>query len=649
MLENTKLHELIDEEKNSGIRITYKGRTPPWQIVRKVKPRAQNIIKYLSVGSESNQTANMIIEGENLQAMVSLYKYRGQVNLIIADPPYNTGNDFRYNDKWDEDPNDPDLGDLVPKDDGSRHTKWLRFMTPRVWMMKEMLKPNGVLAVCIDQRELFRLGMLLDEIFGEENRIAIINWQKSYSPKNDSTHVSTATEYVLVYAKNAENAKTALTPRDDDMNSKYKNPDNDPDGLWTGGDPVASTPAERDRYAIQSPFTGALHYPGTGAWRYPKRKMKEWLEQWGSKYTEKDLGDGRPKALILKNGITPDIPVNPNLANNPVIDHYNLLHNETIKSAREKAQHIKSNEVWPSLIFLRDGDGRPRIKRHLNKVKRGKVPLTYWANEDYDNPIYLGSQSWDHEESGHSQAGINELDAVVGKGHGFQTVKPLKLISKIIQLWCPPDGIVLDPFAGSGTTGHAVLMLNKIVQDTNRRFILIEQGREERGDPYARTLTAERIKRVITGEWDKGLVEPLHSGFRFITLTKKVDATAVLALEREEMIDLLLVSHWEQQDRGGFHLKRLEPGSHRYLFATNNRNEGYFLVWDGPNTAPILDRSTFHVIASEAKEAGLQKRFHVYARLWSYQGPNIEFYQIPDRLLAHLGYNETIDAYNVED
>jgi adenine-specific DNA-methyltransferase len=401
------------------------------------------------------------------------------------------------------------------------------------------------------------------------------------------------------------------------MNSKYKNPDNDPNGLWDGDNPVASTPAKRDRYAIQSPFTGALHYPGTGAWRFPKRKMKEWLEEWGSEYVEKNIGDGRPRALILKNGIIPEIPEQANLENDPVVTHYSLLQDKHIIDSRKKAKEIRSNKVWPNLIFLRDGDGRPRIKRHLNNVKRGKVPLSYWANEDYDNPFYLGTQSWDYTESGHSQSGINELNAIMGKGHNFQTVKPINLISKIIQLWCPPDGIVLDPFAGSGTTGHAVLLTNKIAE-TNRRFILIEQGREERGDPYARTLTAERIQRAITGEWSKGPFEPLPGGFRFIHLTKKVDACAVLALEKEEMLDLLLVSHWEQLDRGASHLQRFEPGSFNYLFASNSRNEGYFLVWEGPNGEPILDRETFHKIASEAKEAGLQRRFHVYARLWSY-------------------------------
>ncbi len=174
-----------DADEAGGLRLQYEGQTPPWRIIRRVQPRRQKIETKLSWGSEEDQASNAIIEGENLQAMVSLYKYRGQVDLVLTDPPYNTGSDFRYNDKWDEDPNDPDLGALVPAEDGSRHSKWLRFIAPRLWMMREMLRPNGVLAICIDHRELFRLGMLLDEMFGEANRIGIINWQKSYAPRND--------------------------------------------------------------------------------------------------------------------------------------------------------------------------------------------------------------------------------------------------------------------------------------------------------------------------------------------------------------------------------------------------------------------------------------------------------------------------------
>lgn len=118
---------LADAGKN-GIVMSYTGRAAPWQIIRQVKPKLHRIIKKVSFGEETAQSENEIWDGENLSAMVTLYKYRGQVDLVVTDPPYNTGEDFRYNDKWDKDPNDPDLGDVVPKDDGSKHSPAL---TPR--------------------------------------------------------------------------------------------------------------------------------------------------------------------------------------------------------------------------------------------------------------------------------------------------------------------------------------------------------------------------------------------------------------------------------------------------------------------------------------------------------------------------------------
>lgn len=135
---------------------------------------------------------------------------------------------------------------------------------------------------------------------------------------------------------------------------------------------------------------------------------------------------------------------------------------------------------WPKVYFGVSGEGRPQHKRYLEDVKKGIVPMTYWADDDHDFPEALGTVSWEHDQSGHSQRGANELTAIVGKQHGFKTVKPLRLFQKIIQIWCPPDGLVVDPFAGSGTTGHAVLALNETTGGT-RRFILIEQGARTRG------------------------------------------------------------------------------------------------------------------------------------------------------------------------
>jgi len=655
-----KLLEHRDAEEGGGIRITYKGQRPPWQIVRKIKPRRQKIDSKLCVGSEEEQSCNLIVEGENLQAMVALYKYRGQVDLILADPPYNTGQDFRYNDRWDEDPNDPDLGKLVPADDGSRHSKWLRFMTPRLWMMKEMLRPGGILAICIDHRELFRLGMLLDQIF-DGDQIGIINWQKAFSPKNDSTHLSTATEYVLVYAKGIEKSNTALLPRDQKSDRFFSNPDNDPEGDWAGKDPVAREFRKNTVFGIQSPFTGMLHYPeveyrfdgkipeAAKHWRLngmTKKQIKGCLDEWGTPYKEMDLGDGRGAALVLT-------------GSSIALKGYNPDKDPVVERAKKRARKRLAQGAWPQMYFRDDrgggtGIGRPRMKNHLKEIRRGKIALTYWADEDYDTPIVLGAQSWNHPESGHSKAGIDELDAIVGKGHGFQTVKPLKLFKKIIHLWCPPHGIVLDPFAGSGTTAHALLEMNKQL-GAERRFILIEQGRPEKGDPYARTLTYQRVKRAITGQRPEAngklmqAAEPFGGGFRFTQLTKAVDAKAVLALEREEMLDLLLTSHWDQNERSASYLRRLPAGMHSHLFAVNGRGEGYFLVWSGPEKPSVLDRAAFRGIAEEAKAAGLKSPYHVYARICTYSGPNIEFYQIPNRILEKLGFNEATEPFSTEE
>jgi adenine-specific DNA-methyltransferase len=172
----------------SGILIEFPGKLAVRSILGKLRPRVQRRLPQLCYGEDEDQARNLVVEGDNLQVMASLYRYRGQIDLVLADPPYNTGKDFRYNDRWDVDPNDPNPGDIVTTEDGGRHSKWMRFMAPRLEMMKAMLKPGGVCAVCVDERELFRLGMMMDEVFREINRIAIINWQKTYSAKNDSGH-----------------------------------------------------------------------------------------------------------------------------------------------------------------------------------------------------------------------------------------------------------------------------------------------------------------------------------------------------------------------------------------------------------------------------------------------------------------------------
>jgi adenine-specific DNA-methyltransferase len=652
MLDREDLIKLVKSLTSGGVVLNFHGKRIAQEIDKKVRPRQTRILEKLSVGTPEEQRRNLIIEGENLQAMVTLYKERGQIDLILTDPPYNTGQYFRYNDKWDTDPNDPELGQLVKLEDGSRHTKWMKAMLPRLNMMRAMLKPSGVLAICIDDNELFHLGMMLDEIFGEENRIAIINWQKSYAPKNDSKHVSTATEYVLVYAKDKDLVRTGLEDRTAEMNAKYKNPDNDPQGLWRSDNASVATPSEKDRYGIQSPFTGEIHYPGSRAWTHPKKSIRKWLEDWGSTYTEVDLKDGRPKALLIQDSPKPDFELieRQNLDNYPIIKDIRIANSHIIQQARVKAENVLVNAPWPILYFTDGGYGRPAIKRYLQHVKKGKVPLTYWAKDEYDEVLELGSQSWDHEDSGHSQSGINELDAIVGKGHGFDTVKPMKLFKKIIQLWCPPEGLILDPYAGSGTTAHAVLELN-YETGSNRRFILVEQGSPEKGDKYARSLTQERVRRVITGERpsSNGLAvsaQPLGGGYQFRMLTAKIDSKTVLNMRKDELIDVVITSHWDTSRRNSYGLIRIKDETYRYLVGCNDQNEGYFLIWNGEDKVGQLDAESYITIMQEGKKAGLKQPYHVYARYEILRSKNIIFYKIPDKILAHLGLNENSDPFN---
>jgi adenine-specific DNA-methyltransferase len=631
-----KMLEQHDEALRStgkdGIVMSYTGRTAPWQIIRQVKPKLSSIIKKASYGVEGDQCKNEIWDGENLSTMVTLYKYRGAIDLILTDPPYNTGEDFRYNDKWDKDPNDPALGDLVPKDDGSRHSKWLRFMTPRLWMMREMLRPGGVIAICIDHRELFRLGMLMDEIFHEENRLALINWQKT-TPKNQSTHVSITTEYVLVYAKSAAVAKTGETSRSALAEARFHNPDNDVISDWKRGDLTGKGRSKTADYAVQSPFTGVFCNPGDRHWANKRSQMKAWLEEWEVKYEDFDLKDGRGIALALKGWGA--------AKTKEKRDH-------VLARARKAAMKRWEAGNWPYLYWGLDAHQKPVCKQRRALIKQGAVPTSFWVDED-EGPLKLDDVSWLRHMSGRSRDGVEELDSVVGKGHNFDTVKPLKLFKKLLQIWCRPDGIVLDPFAGSGTTGHAVLELNK---DTgaDRRFILIEQGNAENGDHYANSLTAQRVRNVLSGRWASGKREPITGGFRFLELKReKIDADAVNALAREEMIDLLLTSYWDKSERAKSYLTRLPIGEHKYMFAVNPKNEGFFLVWQASDKPSLLNREAFRAIVDEASKAKLEPRYHVYATTATYTGSTVEFYKIPDRVLEHIGFNARLDAYHNEE
>lgn len=630
------LEQMVRSLTSAGVALSFFGKRSIMEIARRVRPRVTRREPRLNVGDLDAQACNLLVEGENLQAMVTLYKYRGQVDLILTDPPYNTGQNFRYNDRWDNDPNDPDLGTIVAKEDGSRHTKWIKALMPRLQMMKAMLKPSGVIAVCIDDNELFHLGMMMDEVFGENNRLAILNWQKT-TVKNNSKHVSQTTEYVLIYAKDKKLSRTGLFDRSEKANARFGNPDEDPRKEWKQGD-LTGTGADSHQtalYAIQSPFDGELHYPGENrCWAFEKRRMRAWLAEWGPQYVERDLKDGRTKALVIKGAPLPGEP-----AFTP--------DNAALCNARSLAEAKLAEGAWPRLYFGMKGSAKPMAKVYLSEIKAGVVPTTFWVDEA-EEPLELGSVSWSSAETGRSREGLEELDEIVGPGHGFTTVKPLQLMKKIIQIWCPTNGIVLDPYAGSGTAGHAVIALNDET-DAQRRFILIEQGAPENGDKYARTLTWRRLHNAITGERPGGRhATALHGGFEYRLLTKTIDAKTVLSMQRDELIDIVLTSHWETQRRSAPNLRRFGSDDYQYLIGTDEVGEGYFLIWDGVGPAGTLSLESYKTVALEAKRAGIPTPYHVYARYETFQSPNVRFWKIPDRILTHLGLDEN-DEYNLPD
>ncbi len=198
----------------------------------------------LSVGDAMD--GNLLIEGDNLHALKALLPYyAGKVKCIYIDPPYNTGNEgWVYNDAV----NAPETkawladtlsGQAVRVDDLSRHDKWLCMMYPRLVLLYQMLREDGAIFVSIDDNEVQALRYVLDEIFGAQNFIATVIWQKMDSPKNMARHLSEDHDYVVIYAKRGAEWRPNKLPRTEAMTARYQNPDNDPRGPWLLSDLAA--------------------------------------------------------------------------------------------------------------------------------------------------------------------------------------------------------------------------------------------------------------------------------------------------------------------------------------------------------------------------------------------------------------------------
>ena len=391
--------------------------------------------------SEVSGGDNLLVQGDNLLALKALLPhYAGQVKCIYIDPPYNTGNEgWVYNDNVNSPEMKAWLGKVVggESEDLSRHDKWLCMMYPRLVLLREMLREDGSIWMSIDDNEVHHARNVMDEIFGSENFIVEIIWEKSYAAKSSAKYVSDRHEYILAYAKNKNKWNRNLLPRTEQQDQLYKNPDNDPRGDWRPNNLAARNYYSKGTYSITTPGGRVISGPPKGSyWRLSEERLWEFH------------ADGR---------------------------------------------------IW----WGEEGNNVPAPKIYLTEVKQGLVPESIWFFKDV----------------GHSQEGKKEIIKLLPEAEDvFTTPKPSRLIQQVIQIATVQDDLVMDSFAGSGTTGHAVLQMNK-EDGGSRRFILVEMD-----ENISKNITAERLKRVSQGyEWkdqkgNKKKEEGLGGGFRFCAL-----------------------------------------------------------------------------------------------------------------------------------
>lgn len=385
---------------------------------------------------------NFIIHGDNLLALKALLPtYAGKVKCIYIDPPYNTGNEgWVYNDNVNHPMVKEWLGEVVNKEDLTRHDRWLCMMTPRLKLLRELLRDDGVIFVSIDDNEQHHLRMLMDDVFGDINYVETFIWKSRLGKGATAQETAKLHEYILCYAKNSQlyHFKTDKRISSKDAKERLRQ--------WGQGDSREDRPTMY--YPIHSEEFGEV-YPkkpdGTdGRWRMSKDKLEKLIEQ-GLVTFEKQK-DGRIEAY------------------------------RSILSGQE------TNTAYSSILD-------PEI---VKTTAHGSVELKeIFSKQPFDYP------------------------------------KPSSLIKELVSLntFNDKDAIILDSFAGSGTTAHAVLALNK-EDGGNRKFVLVEM------EDYADNITAERVRRVIKGiksAKDENLKKGLGGTFSYFELGKAVEMESILS------------------------------------------------------------------------------------------------------------------------
>lgn len=544
-------------------------------------PRVLQPVPKLSV--QPADDGNRIIEGDNLQVMVSLRsQYRGAINVAYMDPPYNTGkNDFRYSDRRFQDPNaDCEDAVYVRNEDGGRHTKWLNYMGPRLWLTYELLADDGVCFVSINDIELFRLGLLMDEIFGESNRLGILVWKQAID--NNPTRIATEHEYVLCYAKDIDRVPT----------------------IWSGENDV------REWLLSTYDELKAKHSRLKDLQRAYREAIAAHMRQYDRELKEKgetelvNLGRAKRYKLVDQRGpyAAEDNTHNPR----PGGYVYDVKHPTTGKTCKKPANGYRFPEDrFKELLAegrIEFGDDHTQLFKIKKYVREMSGPLRSVFAKD-------------------ARVGTKRLQQLVPEAaERFAHPKPVELIEYLLSFGGDADALVLDPFAGSGTTGEAVLRLNAS-DNGRRRFILIEEGMP--ADRYCRTLTAPRIKAAIKAEGYK-------TGFRFEETGRQLNRDAILELERETISNLIVQTDVTGAGRG------ITKVAGTYVVGHNARREALCLIWNGRNDSTVT-REVLVAMYDEVKKLGLNKPMRVYGSTCTVgETDSFRFCQIPDEILAAL-------------
>jgi adenine-specific DNA-methyltransferase len=266
-----------------------------------------------------DNTENLFIEGDNLDALKLLQEtYLGKVKMIYIDPPYNTGKDFIYADNFAESTNeylqesgqlDAEGNRLVANTDsnGRFHSDWISMMYSRLKLARNLLKDDGVIFISIDDGEVANLRRLADEIFGDDNFITQVEWQRAYAPVNMNRFFSPNHDHLLVYVKNIDKASTNKLPRTDKQLKDYKNPDNDPRGKWKVGNPSVGPAVEKNIYPITLPSGRTVYPPSGRSWLYSEKRYHELIEDDRIYFGEKGDSTWAPKLFLneVSSGVVP--------------------------------------------------------------------------------------------------------------------------------------------------------------------------------------------------------------------------------------------------------------------------------------------------------------------------------------------------------